>query len=45
MVLGLCDRWGCPPSVIDAEPAERLLRLLTVERLGAPMVEEPSHGE
>lgn len=46
MVLGLCDRWSCPPSVIDAEPAERLLWLLSVERLGTPVVHaEVPYGE
>ena len=44
MVLSLCDRWSCPPSVIYAEPAERLLRLLSIERLGTPQVEMPIEG-
>ena len=35
LVIGLCDRWHQPPSVIRAESAE-VLRLLQVIRLGTP---------
>lgn len=32
-MLGLCDRFKCLPSQLEAEDAS-LLRLLTIERLG-----------
>ncbi|HZB28927.1 MAG TPA: hypothetical protein VE465_02055 [Streptosporangiaceae bacterium] len=36
MILGLCDRWKKTPDEILSQRAERLLRLLTIERLGTP---------
>ena len=33
MVIGLADRWHCPPSAVLAQDA-RVLRLLDVRRLG-----------
>jgi hypothetical protein len=32
-VIGLCDRWHCPPSQVLAEDA-RVLRLLDIYRQG-----------
>lgn len=33
MILGLCERFGCLPSALLAEPAE-LLRWVAIEDLG-----------
>jgi hypothetical protein len=33
LILGLCERFGCLPSALYAEPAG-LLRLLRIEQLG-----------
>lgn len=35
-MLGLCERFGCLPSALLAEDADRLLRMLAIERLGTP---------
>ena len=40
-MLGLCDRFKCLPSQLEAEDAY-LIKLLTVERLGKP---EPREEE
>jgi len=34
-VLGLCDRWHQPPSVILAEDMHAVMRLLTVVEMGS----------
>lgn len=39
-MLAICERFGCLPSALFAEPADLpgggLLRLLTIEKMGAP---------
>ena len=44
-MLGLCDRFKCLPSQLEAESAH-LLKLLMIERLGTPEPrKEEDHGE
>lgn len=45
-MIGLADRWHCPPSQVMAEPA-RVLRMLQVYQLGHREEddEEPEGGE
>jgi len=43
LVLGLAERFGCPPSVVLREPAT-VLRMLAIEALGRPDDPEPDYG-